>query len=183
MATPPKQTPRNVTGLAFKIPYGMGQAIDRKAAAVELSNVGSPALGGCGQQKQTSAKPHNCGNGLSAFVLDCLISSAILPPSSTGPLAESFLHGGGQMSDSLRIIVAEDDDDTREMYRSMFASLGHQVVGLATNGKELVTVCEQQKPALVLSDIKMPDMDGIEAADLLCKRESVPIIFVSGYYD
>ena len=84
---------------------------------------------------------------------------------------------------SLRIVVAEDDKDTCEMYSVALSALGHEVVGMAATGRDLVALCSKLKPQLVISDIKMPDMDGIEAADLISKPDPVPIIFISGYYD
>ena len=87
------------------------------------------------------------------------------------------------MRQALRIVIAEDDQDTRDMYRTSLTALGHEFVGEAANGRDLVAECEKLKPQLVISDIKMPDMDGIEAADLICKPEPLPIIFISGYYD
>jgi two-component system, response regulator PdtaR len=87
------------------------------------------------------------------------------------------------MSRLLRIAVAEDDKDTREMYRELLKGLGHDVVGVAANGKDLVTLCSKLSPDLVIADIKMPDMDGIAAADIICKTEPIAFILVSGYYD
>ena len=51
------------------------------------------------------------------------------------------------------------------------------------NGKELVEQCEEHEPDLVICDIKMPDMDGIDAADLIYRHQPVPIILVSAYHD
>jgi response regulator NasT len=53
----------------------------------------------------------------------------------------------------------------------------------ASNGEELVAGCRTARPDLIITDIKMPDMDGIEAAVRLYQELSVPVILVSAYHD
>ena len=65
----------------------------------------------------------------------------------------------------------------------MLKRLGHQVVSVAENGRELVEHCRQQRPDLVITDIKMPEMDGIEASQEICRERPVPIILVSAFQD
>jgi two-component system, response regulator PdtaR len=60
---------------------------------------------------------------------------------------------------------------------------GHQVVSVAETGRELVEHCRTLQPDLVITDIRMPDMDGIEAAQLLSRERALPIILVSAYHD
>jgi two-component system, response regulator PdtaR len=57
------------------------------------------------------------------------------------------------------------------------------VVVTATNGRELVEGCREAAPDLVLSDVKMPDMDGITAAEGVNRRRPVPVVLVSAYDD
>lgn len=71
----------------------------------------------------------------------------------------------------------------REWFERMLPTLGHQVVSVAENGSELVEHCRRLKPDVVITDIKMPDMDGIDAADTICREQPVPIILVSAYHD
>jgi response regulator NasT len=87
------------------------------------------------------------------------------------------------MDQSLRIAVADDEPDMRDYFRKMLPRLGHTVVCLAANGKELVEQCRTLKPDLVITDIKMPDMDGIEAAITLYQDQPTPVILVSAYHD
>ncbi len=68
------------------------------------------------------------------------------------------------MNRRLRIAVADDEPDMRDYYRTMLPMLGHEVVAACSNGAELVQSCQELRPELVITDIKMPDMDGIDAA-------------------
>ena len=87
------------------------------------------------------------------------------------------------MTRPLRILVADDDPSFHEIYKSILPTLGHQVVGAAASGRELVEQCHALGPELVISDIKMQDMDGIDAAKEICRSEAMPIILVSSYHD
>jgi sigma-B regulation protein RsbU (phosphoserine phosphatase) len=85
--------------------------------------------------------------------------------------------------ESLRIVVADDEQDMRDYFRKILPRLGHVVVGVACNGTELVERCRSSSPDLVITDIKMPDMDGIEAARALNAERRVPVILVSAFHD
>ena len=61
--------------------------------------------------------------------------------------------------------------------------LGHQVVAVAKDGRELVEQCRTAHPDLVITDIKMPDMDGIDAATQIYRNGPIPVILVSAYHD
>jgi AmiR/NasT family two-component response regulator len=87
------------------------------------------------------------------------------------------------MKRSLRIVVADDEREMREYLREILTYLGHEVVGAAADGQELVALCDAQRPELVISDVRMPDMDGIEAAKRLGSSAPVPIILVSAFHD
>jgi two-component system, response regulator PdtaR len=87
------------------------------------------------------------------------------------------------MTQSLRILVADDEPDMQQYFRKILPRLGHQVVGVAQNGRQLVEQCRQLQPDLVITDIKMPEMDGIEAANLIYQERPVPIILVSAFHD
>jgi len=87
------------------------------------------------------------------------------------------------MKRSLKIVVADDEREMREYLREILTLLGHEVVGAASEGRELVAQCEAQRPDLVISDVRMPDMDGIEAATRIASSAPVPIILVSAFHD
>ncbi|MGL4551025.1 MAG: ANTAR domain-containing response regulator [Gemmataceae bacterium] len=85
------------------------------------------------------------------------------------------------MSASLRIAVADDEPDMRDYFARVLPLLGHQVVAVAQDGEGLVASCRGTLPDLVITDIKMPDMDGIEAAGRICRERPVPVILVSAH--
>ncbi len=87
------------------------------------------------------------------------------------------------MSRPLRIVAADDDAFMHKAYRKMLKELGHELVGVASSGRELVELCKTSQPELVITDIKMEDMDGIEAAREICLHEPLPFILVSSFYD
>ena len=84
---------------------------------------------------------------------------------------------------SLKIAVADDEPRMREYYREILTRLGHQVTCVAASGRELVRGCRNDRPDLVITDIKMPEMDGIEVAVEISQDDPVPIILVSAYHD
>jgi response regulator NasT len=87
------------------------------------------------------------------------------------------------MTQPLRIAVADDEPDMRDYFARILPRLGHQVVANAANGEELLAQARATRPDLVITDIKMPDLDGIEAAIRLYQERPVPVILVSAYND
>lgn len=87
------------------------------------------------------------------------------------------------MKASLRIAVADDEPDMQRYFEKILPRMGHEVIIVADNGRELVERCLQLHPDLVISDIKMPVMDGIQAAQMLYEQLPIPVILVSAHYD
>jgi two-component system, response regulator PdtaR len=87
------------------------------------------------------------------------------------------------MNSSLRIAVADDEPDMRDYFLKCLTRMGHKVVVVAQNGQQLVEGCRAERPELVIPDIKMPDMDGIDAAVQIYRDRPVPVILVSAFHD
>lgn len=87
------------------------------------------------------------------------------------------------MSATLRIAVADDEVEMRDYLQETLTVMGHEVVGCAESGAQLVDICTASNPDLVITDIKMPDMDGIQAATAIRKAQAIPVILVSAYHD
>ena len=93
------------------------------------------------------------------------------------------------MSDiPLRILIVDDEAPARRRLRDVLsdssAALPLTVVGEAANGKEAIALLEVSKPDVLLLDIRMPVMDGIETAEHLLKLEPAPaVIFTTAFDD
>ena len=87
------------------------------------------------------------------------------------------------MNEPLRIAIADDEPRMRDYLWTSLERLGHQVVASAKTGRELIEHCRAQHPELVITDIKMPDMDGLEAVHEICGEEPIPVILVSAFHD
>jgi two-component system, response regulator PdtaR len=85
------------------------------------------------------------------------------------------------MRQQLRIAVADDEPDMQEYFARILPHLGHEVAGVAENGRKLVDLCRQTEPDLVITDIKMPELDGIQASEAICLHRPVPVILVSAH--
>jgi response regulator NasT len=83
--------------------------------------------------------------------------------------------------DSLRILIADDESLRVLSLKGQLESLGHKVIGEAANGKEALRLSEELKPDLAILDIKMPEMDGIEAAQKMMETRPIPIILLTAY--
>jgi response regulator NasT len=86
------------------------------------------------------------------------------------------------MNSALRIAVADDEQDVRDYYQRVLPRLGHQLVATARTGRDLVEQCRALRPDLIITDIKMPDMDGIDAAEEISREAPIPVILVSAYH-
>jgi two-component system, response regulator PdtaR len=87
------------------------------------------------------------------------------------------------MTRAIRIAVADDEPRMRDYYQNILPLLGHQVICAAQTGRELVQLCQKSRPDLVVTDIKMPDLDGIDAISEIGRSEPIPAILVSAYHD
>ena len=81
----------------------------------------------------------------------------------------------------LRVLVAEDDALTALNLREQLESLGHQVVAEARDGQEAVQMADRVRPDAVVMDIKMPGMDGVDAAREIAARQPCPIVLLTAY--
>jgi len=79
------------------------------------------------------------------------------------------------------ILVVEDDPNQAQLYTHELGAEGHEVV-TARDGREAMEAVDQQKPDLVVMDISMPGMDGIECMSrLLSEDNKLPVILNTAY--
>ncbi|MEQ6886930.1 fused response regulator/phosphatase [Salicola sp. Rm-C-2C1-2] len=85
----------------------------------------------------------------------------------------------------LRILIADDNQSDRMILKAILTRHGHEVI-MAEDGVQAVAAFEQQRPQMVLLDVLMPNMDGLEAARLIkaaAGEDLVPIIFLTSLSD
>ena len=80
-----------------------------------------------------------------------------------------------------RIIIADDESLIRMDLREMLTNLGYLVVGEVADGRSAVNQARELRPDIIIMDIKMPDMDGIEAAQTLTEERIAPVVLLSAY--
>lgn len=87
------------------------------------------------------------------------------------------------MQQILKILIADDEAPARNRMRDLLGDIEHiEIVAEAKNGKEAIDLAESCKPDLMLLDIRMPVMDGIEAAQHAQKLDHKPhIIFTTAF--
>jgi two-component system, response regulator PdtaR len=93
----------------------------------------------------------------------------------------SSLRAESLRAESLRVLIADDESIRLLSLGSQLAALGHRVVAEATRGDEAVRMAAEKKPDLAIMDIKMPVMDGIEAAERITENRPIPIILLTAY--
>jgi signal transduction histidine kinase len=85
---------------------------------------------------------------------------------------------------ALRVMVVDDNDGFRESLIELLAAGGHEVAGEATNGREALEMLDGLDPDVVLMDIRMPVMDGIEATRLMkAERPSLGVVALTAQED
>lgn len=83
-----------------------------------------------------------------------------------------------------RVVVADDDENVREALCEMLERRGLAIVGRAADGAEAVSVVTETAPEVVLMDLRMPGVDGIEASRQIKERfPSTQVIVLSAYDD
>jgi response regulator NasT len=85
------------------------------------------------------------------------------------------------VTEQLRILVAEDETIIRLDLRGLLESAGFEVCAEARDGEEAVRLARETAPDLALLDVKMPKLDGIEAARQILEERPIPIVMVTAY--
>ena len=79
------------------------------------------------------------------------------------------------------VVVAEDESVNRMDLVAMLEDNGYEVVGEAANGEEAVELTRKFRPSVVCMDVKMPRMDGIEAAGIICDENIAPVVMLTAF--
>lgn len=87
------------------------------------------------------------------------------------------------MAKKTRILIADDESIIRMGLQVMLRDLGYQVAGAARDGVEALDMVREKRPDLAILDIKMPRMDGLEAAEAISRERPIPIIILTAFSD
>lgn len=83
----------------------------------------------------------------------------------------------------LRVLIADDDPIIRLDLKQMLENLDYEVVAEAGDGRQAVEVARQTLPDICILDVKMPEMDGIEAVTVITEESIAPAILLTAYSD
>ena len=86
-----------------------------------------------------------------------------------------------KLPENLRVLIADDDFMVRQMIRGRLEDLNHSTVGEATSGQQAIEMVQSLQPDVVLMDIDMPDVDGIEATRSIYALNPTPVIMLTAY--
>ncbi|MFH0988785.1 MAG: response regulator [bacterium] len=88
-----------------------------------------------------------------------------------------------KLEQQLRILVVDDDSVMRKAIGFQLQRLGHLVVGDASNGEEAVEAVKSEQPSVVLMDVEMPFMDGLEATECIQGQSPTPVVLLTAHSD
>jgi two-component system, response regulator PdtaR len=83
----------------------------------------------------------------------------------------------------LRVLIVDDQESIRELLRRQLEKIGHTVVGKASNGIQAIELTESLEPDIVLMDIEMPKMDGLEATKIILDKYPRPVVLLTSHED
>ena len=81
----------------------------------------------------------------------------------------------------VRVLIAEDDFMVSKSITQVLNGVGYEQVGLASNGEEAVEMTRSLQPDVILMDIKMPKLDGLQAARQIQENSPTPIVILTAY--
>lgn len=85
------------------------------------------------------------------------------------------------LNQDLAVLVVEDEGLVAAGLKGQLEGIGHRVVGVAKDGQEAVGLASKLHPDLIIMDIRIPRLDGIEAARAILGEVAVPIVFLTAY--
>lgn len=81
----------------------------------------------------------------------------------------------------LRVVIADDESIIRLDLKKMLEDMGHSIIGEAADGQKALELVRVLKPDVVVLDIKMPIMDGLDAAKIIADEKIAPVMLLTAY--
>lgn len=87
------------------------------------------------------------------------------------------------MAEKYRIVIADDEALICMDLREMLEEAEHTVVGVGSDGVEALDLVKEKKPDLVILDVKMPRLDGIQTAKMIAHDNAAPVVLLTAFGD
>lgn len=87
------------------------------------------------------------------------------------------------MAEKYKIVIADDEALICMDLREMLEEAGHEVVGIGSDGVEALNLVKEKKPDLAILDVKMPRLDGIQAARMIAHDNLAPVVLLTAFGD
>lgn len=87
------------------------------------------------------------------------------------------------MAEKYRIVIADDEALICMDLREMLEEAGHTVVGVGSDGVAALDLVKEKKPDLVILDVKMPRLDGIQTAKMIAHDNAAPVVLLTAFGD
>jgi two-component system, response regulator PdtaR len=83
--------------------------------------------------------------------------------------------------EKLRVVIADDESIIRLDLKETLQRMGYEVVGEAGDGRTAVELVRQHRPDLAVLDVKMPELDGVDAAKEIAREKLAPVLLLTAY--
>lgn len=101
----------------------------------------------------------------------------------SGPATSSSMRGRSYPEEPRTLLIADDEHLVASGLAASLRELGYAVIGPAADGEEAIGLCSSVKPDLALLDIRMPRKDGLDAAEVIFRQMTIPVVIFSAYSD
>lgn len=86
--------------------------------------------------------------------------------------------------DKKKVLIVEDDRMLSAIFQMFIRDLGHELIGIVSEGQEALEHCRKDSPDIILMDIHIRgEMDGVATSQLISENFEIPVIYVTGDYE
>src|SRR5205809_7617039 len=100
---------------------------------------------------------------------------------SSRAVRKASVEGSARRLSAMRVLIAEDETIIRLDLRDLLERAGFAVCAEARDGEEAVELAREHEPDVAIMDVKMPHLDGIEAARRILDEKPIPIVMLTAY--